>query len=741
MPHLKEKAAMNRSKVSLCLIFSILLLFPSEKSVAGEYVYYDGTASMLRSLTISGESIPGNVLYPGTPANPSAADNVVIVDYSSGPTPLYFVYGGAAETGIVSGNKVWVINGDVAGFANFNGMGIVYGGHLRRNGILDNNQVIWDSAGFVNSLYGGHTSEATNTDNNLVIINNGIIGVDQNGNPLLYATVTGGWAAHGNVYGNKVVINGGMFRATVAGGYAVTGRANNNEVIITGGTISPSLDDPSNLAVIGGHTSSSGVEASHNKVTISGGTINGYVYGGYSVHRTTNNTIIITNGPNLTNAYIHGSDSTALSVWSQEGNKLILNGFHGKVRSIAAFQYYDFYLPASLGVGDSLLTVTNNMTVDMRNTTVSIKMDGNSPAYNIGDHIYLVNVETGTGIEYTGMNSIAIADTGLVAYEWEISRLDAQKLQATLLGIKVTAQSRLLLQPPAGSFGFLSLAADLISAGLLRAQEVIEKTPFDWVSFAVLNGGSIRYKSGSHTDVSGGFLLAGLGRRISVGARDGFVGIFAETGTGSFRGENGAMTSRGNLRHYGGGFLARYDIDRLYIDAAIRMGSTHLEHRSNDTPGYTAVNYEASTPYYGLQAGIGYDVKINDRSSLELYGRYFWVHQKEKDVQTLSHRVHLAAADSHRIKAGMKYYRDIRTKITPYIGVGYEYEFDGKLRGTVNGMEIPHSSLKGGSAFGETGIQTLPLKAHRNLLLDLNLTGHTGQRTGVVGFLKMKYEF
>gem|GEM_PF-3040979 len=730
---------MKRSGVVLSLCFFIFFAFSSEKSVAGEYVYYDGTASMIRGLPIPGAGLASYVLYPGTATEPSAADNMVIVDYSSGPTPLYFVFGGAAETGIVSGNNVWIKNGNVAGLTNFDSMGIVYGGYLRKSGTLDNNQVIWDSAGLVNSIYGGYTWEATNTDNNTVIINNGVIGVDQNGNPLLYARVTGGWAIQGNVYGNKVVINGGMFRATVAGGYAVTGRANNNEVIITGGTISPSLDDPSNLAVIGGYTSSSGIEASHNKITISGGTINGYVYGGYSVRRTTNNTIIITNGPNLTNAYIHGSDSTALSIWSQEGNKLILNGFHGKVRSIAAFQYYDFYLPASLGVGDSLLTVTN--TVDMRNTTVSIKMDGDSPAYNIGDHIYLVNVETGTGIEYTGMNSIAIAETGLVSYEWEISRPDAQKLQATLLGIKVSSESKLLLQPPAGSFGFLSLASDLISVGLLRAQEVTEKTPFDWVSFAVLNGGSIRYKSGSHTDVSGGFLLVGLGRRISTGSREGFVGIFAETGIGSFRGENGTMTSKGNLRHYGGGLLARYDIDRLYIDAAIRIGTTHLEHRSNDTPDYTAINYKANTPYYGFQAGIGYDVKINDRSSLELYGRYFWVHQKEKDVQTLGHRVHLADADSHRVKAGIKYYRDIRTKITPYIGVGYEYEFDGKLRGTVNEMEIPHSSLKGGSAFGEAGLQVLPLKAHRNLLLDLNLTGHTGQRTGVVGFLKMKYEF
>jgi len=50
--------------------------------------------------------------------------------------------------------------------------------------------------------------------------------------------------------------------------------------------------------------------------------------------------------------------------------------------------------------------------------------------------------------------------------------------------------------------------------------------------------------------------------------------------------------------------------------------------------------------------------------------------------------------------------------------------------------------IKGGSGFGELGLRMTPKNdICQNLLLDFNITGNIGERKGVMGTLKLKYEF
>jgi outer membrane autotransporter protein len=293
----------------------------------------------------------------------------------------------------------------------------------------------------------------------------------------------------------------------------------------------------------------------------------------------------------------------------------------------------------------------------------------------------------------------------------------------------------------AGSLAFLS--SDLISTGLFQAMDATEKIPSSWVGFAAINGGYHRYQTGSHTDVTGGHLLVGLGKRTPTEAGSFLVGLFAETGLGQYKGENdvasGTMDSKGDLRYYGGGLLARVDINQVYVHAAVRLGSTHMGYQSNDIYPPEETNYDTNTLYYGAQLGIGYDAKISDCSGIELYARYAWVHQKGKDVTALGHRVSLEDANSHRVKAGARFYNALTNTVTPYIGAGYEHEFDGRLKGTLNNMDITNLSLEGGSGFAELGLRIDTIS--KNLLLDFNVTGYAGERTGINGTLKLKYLF
>ena len=117
-------------------------------------------------------------------------------------------------------------------------------------------------------------------------------------------TVSGGYGYTGTSE-NKVTISGGTMSGQVFGGYTgAKGAANKNVLEISGGTVKSS--------VTGGYVDSfdAAATAEGNKVTISGGTINGDVNGGVA-GSATGNTVTITGG--TVNGNIIGG-------WSKQGS-------------------------------------------------------------------------------------------------------------------------------------------------------------------------------------------------------------------------------------------------------------------------------------------------------------------------------------------------------------------------------------------------------------------------------------
>ena len=77
---------------------------------------------------------------------------------------------------------------------------------------------------------------------------------------------------------------------------------------------------------------------------------------------------------------------------------------------------------------------------------------------------------------------------------------------------------------------------------------------------------------------------------------------------------------------------------------------------------------------------------------------------------------------------------------TPYVGAAFDYEFDSKARGNVNGRGIDSPDIKGATGMGELGLAFKP-SANSGLSLDLGVQGYTGKREGVSGSLQLKFEF
>lgn len=98
------------------------------------------------------------------------------------------------------------------------------------------------------------------------------------------------------------------------------------------------------------------------------------------------------------------------------------------------------------------------------------------------------------------------------------------------------------------------------------------------------------------------------------------------------------------------------------------------------------------------------------------------------------------ASDSQRWRSGARFSYAVTDQFTPYVGAGYEYEFDGESRATTYSRGIDAPSLKGGTGIGELGVSFRPM-AGSGFSLDLGAQGYTGVREGVTGNFLVKYEF
>ncbi|MDR1242432.1 MAG: autotransporter-associated beta strand repeat-containing protein, partial [Deltaproteobacteria bacterium] len=415
-----------------------------------------------------------------------------------------------------------------------------------------------------------------------------------------------------------------------------------------------------------------------------------------------------------------------------------------------------FNIPQSALASDVLLSINGDAAIDA-NTQVALAYPAGRPDLNQGEYLKLLDV-SGT-LNPNGVTQLTVQTIGGDTFTIEVDPMNPGVLQAIISTISPTgpAYERLkaYAENRAVSLAFANQGLDFIlNRGFGSALAATSGQGSRFGSFGGLGGGWSRYNTGSHVDVSGMSLLAGLafGNDIARGRLT--FGAFFEGGWGNYDSHNSfsnaaSVGGKGDTSYHGGGVLGRYELTQgalsgLYFDASARMGRAETDFRSGDIQynGWKA-DFESSALYYGLHGGLGYVWMIpglDGKGSLDLSAKLLWTRQEGDSLTVYQDRLRFKDADSLRTRLGGRFAYSVNEYVSPYLGAYWEHEFDGKLRASVNGQSLSSPSLRGDTGMGELGLSLKPSQS-LPLSFDLGVQGYMGKREGVTGSLQIKFEF
>jgi hypothetical protein len=707
-----------------------------------------GNSELFGAITMSGNAVGNSIEITDTQF--SSSDDIDIT-------------GGATLLGDAVGNTVYL-----SGVTTGQRISIV-GGHTEKGNAVNNNIIINSSKVNTDPVAAGYTKDGNATGNS-VSITNGDISVD----------VYGGHTEKGNAQDNTVEINGGTVNGNVYGGFVLgNGSASGNSVGIAGGTVTGN--------VYGGYAAQGNSQG--NTVEINGGTITGDVYGGWGhkdggYARVTDNTVIIRGGTIVGSVYAGWVDSDATDVVANNtvivyggdlsqadlftfgkgnittqsfGNTLIIQtDGTSKIRSISGFEAFGTVLPSNVSNGYTVVeagAVIMGDGVTKPLTISSIEQRGGGTPMAVGTSINLIKTTTSLAGEYTpGVLTNQRRGIALLQ-DWRIER-QGDNLSATMTGRRVNPQTKALSEGRVAGAAFLNQGGDLLAYQGIGAAQAAANAKLGLSSFVVTSGGWSRFNTGSHVDVSGVSLLAGMaiGGNTPIGRMTG--GGFFESGWGNYDTYNSfdirsSVKGGGDTSYVGGGVFGRLDVPdtgpgHFYGELSGRAGSQYSDFSSGDLrdpndPDRKA-RYDMEGAYYGLHTGLGYMWNIAEAASLDLSARYFWTHQEGGSVRVINDRFTFDDVDSHRVRTGGRVSLAVNEHVKPYIGAAYEYEFSGEAKAKTNGLSVDAPDLTGSTGIGEIGVNLIG-GDKAPVSLDLGAQGYTGLRQGVTGSLQLKLEF
>lgn len=265
----------------------------------GEGNANDNVVTIKGSAAVTGKS---NAVYGGYTIDGTASGNIVNIEDDADIHGE--IMGGYTRAGsLISGNKVNVTGGNV----NEN---TVYGVYTAYGDVLDNQAVIKETgqagSSDTNSVYAGFTNIGAAAGNILYIQDSAEIAGSA------FAGYQGGFISSETVERNQVFMSGGSVGGDLTGGSSNNGGETlNNYVEITGGTVSGN--------VYSGFTDSA--DALENTLTVAGGRVEGSLFGGYSNTGTANeNKLTFSAGTAGSDAYGGYAQEGA------DGNEAVLSG-------------------------------------------------------------------------------------------------------------------------------------------------------------------------------------------------------------------------------------------------------------------------------------------------------------------------------------------------------------------------------------------------------------------------------
>ena len=258
---------------------------------------------------------------------------------------------------------------------------------------------------------------------------------------------------------------------------------------------------------------------------------------------------------------------------------------------------------------------------------------------------------------------------------------------------------------------------------------------------ASMGGSRSRYKTGSHVNSNNWNVAAAVGskRELTKGSLE--WGVFGEYGKSNYTLHSDAGRGDGDSHYAGGGLMAKWTNKHdVYTEASVRLGrlSDTANNLLRDAAG-NGYGYDVHANYFGAHVGIGKIIHYKGGKSLDVYGKYFYTKRDGVDFTSGGNNYSLDSVASSILRVGARYGTTDK-KWNWYGGLAYEYEFDGKSEGTVDGVGIRAASVKGGSVRGEIGLRMSATKTNP-WQTDISIYGYGGKHRGFGGSVNVAYMF
>ena len=746
-------------------------------------------------MILNGDSVvTGNVAGGVALKGNSEGNTVRIIKSSTG-----YVYGGNGDTSSKENNveisdstiKKNVYGGyadnDKNGSAEKNEVAIgagskvsedIYGGYATHNA-NENKVSITNGAEVGQSVFGGFSEKADSKNNEVLL--NGASGVTAN--------IAGGVALKGNSEDNKVNIAKSTVNMNVYGGYGAKDSIGNIISITDGSSV--------NKNVYGGYSFKG--NSMDNTVTIDNSTVNENVYGGYTEsdgaisEKIQNNKVIFKNGAKIKGDVYGGYDDKSKA--NIINNTLEIVGKDNEARTIQNFDKLNFFITKDLIANDNMLKVTDTAFINNAEIKAGVEL---GTKLNENDKINLItagalkaeNITTGTLTD--GLISI---DQGLQV----TVGTDGNKLVGVINGttppggggttppggggttppggggttppggggttppggggttppggggttpgagsLYADADAKSPVETQSAALTMLNLGHDLLAtAGYENAALAVDGEEEGSVNpFITMSANNQKLDTGSHVDLKAWNTNLGFAKKINNNSGKLLIAPVIEYGRGSYDSylDNGTHGD-GDAHFWGAGLMAKQlNDDGLYYEGSLRVSRMSTDYQSAVAGG---IKYDSDATYYAAHLGMGKVVQLNDKDTIDYYGKLFYTRQQGDKVTVGTGATYdFDATTSLRTRLGARYTHQLSEKNAFYAGLAWQHEFDGESNAivatTLGSASAPAPSMK-----GDTGIMELGWRVNNSDKFELGLgfNGSIGKQKGVGFNLSLNFSF
>ena len=684
------------------------------------------------------------------------------------------VYGGYAD----NDNNSSAENNKVTISAGSKVSGSIYGGYANHN--ANENKVSFSNVAEVGeSVLGGYSLKADSKNNEVTIEGVGVV----------KAYVAGGVALAGISEGNKVNIAHSSVNVNVYGGYGAKDSIGNIISITDGSSV--------NKNVYGGYSFKG--NSMDNTVTIDNSTVNKNVYGGYTEsdgaisEKIQNNKVIFNNGAKIKGDVYGGYDK--LNKANITNNTLEVVGKGNEAKSIQNFDKLNFFITKDLIANDTMLKVTDTALINNAEIKAGVEL---GTKLNENDKINLI---TAGALKAENITTGTLTD-GLINIDKGIKVAigpDGNKLVGVINGttppggggttppggggttppggggttppggggttppggggttppggggttpgagsLYADADAKSPVETQSAALTMLNLGHDLLTtAGYENAALAVDGEEEGSVNpFITMSANNQKLDTGSHVDLKAWNMNLGFAKKINNNSGKLIIVPVIEYGRGSYDSylDNGTHGD-GDAHFWGAGLMAKQlNDDGLYYEGSLRAGRMSTDYQSAVAGG---IKYDSDATYYAAHLGMGKVVQLNDKDTLDYYGKLFYTRQQcDKVTVGTGATYDFDATTSLRTRLGARYTHQLSEKNAFYAGLAWQHEFDGESNAivatTLGSASAPAPSMK-----GDTGIMELGWRVNNSdkFELGLGVNGSVGKQKGVGFNLSLNFSF